>query len=81
MILEEILCLPLYCIYAYTCVERPHRQRTVSIFRCYRYRPRGERPVPRLSEFAWQRLQIIRQELYPPKNLDSSPNGGGRPHN
>ncbi len=59
---QDFFCYPSYCIYAYACREKPAARGKVLVRKCYRYRPREERPWPRLSQFALKVLLAMRGE-------------------
>ena len=56
----EFLCYPSYCIYAYACSIKPTSRGYVLVRKCLRYRPKEERPWPRLSRFALKLLLNMR---------------------
>jgi hypothetical protein len=57
---QETLCLPSYCVYAYACETKPPSRGKVLTHKCIRYRPREERPWPKLSDFAMELLLEMR---------------------
>ena len=60
--LVRVLCIPHYCVYAHACPVKGPRQRYVLRRECFRYRPPGQRPLPRLSACARELLAELRAE-------------------
>ncbi|MCL4369709.1 MAG: hypothetical protein M1380_02215 [Chloroflexi bacterium] len=59
---QEFFCYPSYCMYAYACTVKPTSRGKVLERKCLRYRPKEERPWPRLSQFAMKLLMAIRRQ-------------------
>lgn len=49
-------------MYAYACTVKPTSRGKVLERKCLRYRPKEERPWPRLSQFAMKLLMAIRRQ-------------------